>query len=81
MAIAAAKCANAEFSPEKMRLCMREFQYQGCDCELKGISDYKQTDLHLHSFICLCSVPNETCAGSGPKKSRTAQIHKQSLRS
>ena len=36
----------------------------------------------FHSYpICLCSVTNGTCAGSEPKKSRTARIHKQSPRS
>ena len=30
--------------------------------------------------ICLCLIPDGTCTLSGPKKSRTARIHKQSSR-
>ena len=39
-----------------------------------------RTELIMY-FSCLCSVPNGTCAGSGPKISRIAWLHKQSLKS
>ena len=42
-------CANAEFSPEEMRLYKWEFHYQSA--ELKGISNYKQTHLHIYIYI------------------------------
>ena len=32
-------------------------------------------------YICLCSVPNGTCAGSGPTISRITRLHKQSSKS
>ena len=51
LAKAAAKCSNAELSPEEMRVYMREFLYQRCtlwkSAELKGISDYKE----IHFFF------------------------------
>ena len=52
LAIAASKCANAEFSPGEMRLWKSVFQYQGCKLYslliLRGYLDYKHVHLHLH---------------------------------
>ena len=52
LAIAAANCTNVKFSPQEMRLYMREFQYQGCKLwsllNARGYQTMNTTHLHLH---------------------------------
>ena len=50
--------------------------------KVQSYADDTTIIINQHNEIkCLCLIPDGTCTRSGPKKSRTARIHKQSLRS